>query len=68
MCIEPLSNFINVKSLFYLTFDRMSPPLYAQRDMKQNFYLTKKDNEISDCESTESVSKSERQNVYLDRR
>ena len=63
MCIEPLSNFINVKSLFYLTFDRMSPPLYAQRDMKQNFYLTKNDNELTDRESDR---KSKRPNVYVD--
>ena len=46
----------------------MSSPLYVQRDMKQNLYQTKKDNEISDYENTESDSKSERQNVYVDRR
>ena len=46
----------------------MSSPLYVQRDMKQNLYQTKKDNEISDYENTESDSKSEQQNVYVDRR
>ena len=58
-----------LKVFFYLTFDPYEfTPLYVQRDMKQKFYLIKNDNEITDCESTESDSKSERQNVYVVRR